>query len=126
MSTRIERAERRLRAAEALTADLRLAVEQERRLGIYTSTGSAQAQQEAANIEPSPQIGTAPPRAITARAAHAPNPAAACSADRPTAALPATRTAWSDAEAEPTRYARAKAAGLDDTIAALACGKEAV
>ena len=107
MSTRVERAERRLRAAEALTADLRLAVEQERRLAIYTSTGSAQAQQEAANNEPSPQIGTAPPREITARAADTPSAAAARLADRPAPALPATRTAWSDAEAELTRYARA-------------------
>jgi hypothetical protein len=105
MSTRIERAERRLRAAEALTADLRLAVEQERRLAIYHNTGSAQAQQEAANHEPSPQIGTAATREITARAAD--TPSAARSADRPAPTLPAPRTAGSDAEAELTRYARA-------------------
>lgn len=107
MSTRIERAECRLRAAEALTADLRLAVEQERRLAIYTSTGSAQAQQEAANHEPAPQIGTAAPREITARAADAPSSPATRPADRPAPALSAPRTARSNAEAELARYGRA-------------------
>ena len=144
MSTRIGRAERRLRAAEALTADLRLAVEQERRLAIYTSTGSARAQQEAANHEPTPQIASAAPREITARAADAPSPAATRSADQPAPALPAPRPAWSRAEAELTRYSRAlhrvgakpleaelsplihraSAAGLDfETIAAFAEGR---
>jgi hypothetical protein len=143
MSTRIERAERRLRAAEALTADLRLAVEQERRQAIYHNTGSAQAQQEA-NNEPTPQIGTAAPREITARAADAPSAPATRSADRPAPALSAPRTAWSRAEAELTRYARAlhragaspleaelsplihraSAAGLDfESIAAFAEGR---
>jgi hypothetical protein len=144
MSTRIERAERRLRAAEALTADLRLAVEQERRLAIYHNTGSAQAQQEAANDEPTPQIRSAAPREITARAAATPRPGATRSADRPAPTLSAPRTAWSRAEAELTRYARAlhragaspleaelsplihraSAAGLDfESIAAFAEGR---
>jgi hypothetical protein len=105
MSTRVDRAERRLRAAEALTADLRLAVEQERRLAIYTSTGSAR--QEAANHEPTPQIRTAAPREITTRAADAPSAAATRSTDQPAPALSASRTARSNAEAELARYGRA-------------------
>jgi len=121
MSTRAERAERRLRAAEALTADLRLAVEQERRLAIYTSTGSARAQQEAANDEPTPQIRSTPPRAFPTRAAATPRPAATRTADQPAPALSAPRTAWSNAEAELTRYARAvKRAGASTTEAELA------
>lgn len=144
MSTRIERAERRLRAAEALTADLRLAVEQERRLAIYHNTGSAQAQQEAANDEPTTQIASAAPREITTRAAATPRPSATRPADQPAPALSAPRTAQSDAEAELTRYAcalhragaspleaeltplvrRALAAGLDfETVAAFAEGR---
>jgi len=43
--SRLERAQRRLRSAEALTADLRQAVEDERTLALYTSTGSARAAQ---------------------------------------------------------------------------------
>jgi hypothetical protein len=40
-ATRLERAERRLRAGEALVADLAQAVADERRLALYTGTGSA-------------------------------------------------------------------------------------
>ena len=144
MSTRIGRAERRLRAAEALTADLRIAVEQERRLAIYTSTGSARARQEAANDEPTPQIRSAPPRAFPTRAAATPRPAATRTADQHAPALSAPRIAWSNAEADLTRYAcalhragaspleaeltplvrRALAAGLDfETVAAFAEGR---
>jgi hypothetical protein len=81
---RVERAARRLRAAEALVADLKQGLADEQRLAVYYDTGSAQALQEVANSEPTPQIGTVAPREITARA-------------------PSPRIA----EAELTRYVRA-------------------
>jgi len=44
-SNRLERAQRRLRAAEALTADLRQAVEDEKTLAVYNNTQAARAAQ---------------------------------------------------------------------------------
>jgi hypothetical protein len=43
--SRLDRAERRLRAAEALVRDLEQAVRDEQALALYTSTGSARAAQ---------------------------------------------------------------------------------
>lgn len=100
---RLERAERRLRAAEALTADLAQAVEDERTLAVYMNTESARAAQahyrralselEAATNEattpstPSAAPALAPWDGLPKRTGGASRAVAARASDRP--ALPA-------------------------------------